>query len=93
MSSNHSWNYTLPHRIAGLHPFGGNEGFQQIKQNFALFVIDMENEQYVTAATALPSHYFDTMALMNSQATQVSIPLGGCRIFWGGHKQATHFSH
>jgi len=31
----------------------------------------MENEQYVTAATALPSHYFDTMSLMNSQATQV----------------------
>lgn len=79
---------TLPHRIAGLHPFG-NGGFQQVKQNFALFVIDMDPDnkrKCVTAATALPGQYFNTMALMNSQATQVSILLGECRIFWGGHE-------
>ena len=62
----------LAHRIAGLHSFGG-KGFQQIMQNFALFVVDMSTTPYVTSATALPSHYFDTVGLMNAQATQVSI--------------------
>ena len=59
---------TPPHRIAGLHPFGG-EGFQQTKQSYALFVVDME--QYVTAAAALPNQYFESVGLMNAQATQV----------------------
>ena len=58
----------LPNRIAGLHPFG-TPGFQQIKQNYALFVVDLE--QYVMAGAALPNQYFENMGLMNGQATQV----------------------
>ena len=58
----------LPYRIAGLHPFGG-KGYQQIKQNYALFVVDLE--QYVTAGAALPNRYFENMGLMNALATQV----------------------
>jgi len=68
-------------RIAGLHPFGG-EGFQQTKQSYALFVVDME--QYATAAAALPNQYFESVGLMNTQATQVKTKDGKNYLYIAG---------
>ena len=61
-------------RISGLHSFC-KPGFQQMKQNYALFVIHKgdQNDKWRTAGAALPSKYFEKVGLMNTQACQVKI--------------------
>ena len=60
-------------RTAGLHPFG-QQGFLEKLQNHALFVISMPDERiWQTAGAALPSAYFEKLALMNAQACQVEV--------------------
>ena len=60
-------------RTAGLHPFG-SAGFLQTLQNHALFVINMPTSGlWQTAGAALPSAYFQKLALMNAQGCQVKV--------------------
>ena len=60
-------------RTAGLHPFG-RAGFLETLQNHALFVINMPTSGlWQTAGVALPSAYFQKLALMNAQACQVKV--------------------
>ena len=60
-------------RTAGLHPFGDG-GFLPKWENHALFVIKMSSSKpWQTAGAALPSVYYETLAVENAQSCQVQV--------------------
>ena len=67
--------YILPwyYRTAGLHSFCG-AGFLPKHENHALYVVKMSSSgPWQTAGAALPSAYYERLAVENAQSCQVQV--------------------